>query len=90
MWVNAERDKTLHPTHGLPHGGGREDGFPAKEQEHEGRAGFHESIHDRCGESSRCHGGCKRDKYVHFVVQLRVNTEGSECLCGALTKSNVS
>lgn len=51
-----------------PGGGGTENGFAAKEEEEQGRAGLHQRVDNRRCEPRRAHRGRERDEDVHFLV----------------------
>jgi len=52
--------------------------------------GFHETINKRGRETPWTHCGRKSNKDVNFLVQLRVNTQGSKGLSSALTETDVA
>lgn len=52
--------------------------------------GFHETINKRGRETLWTHCRGKSDKDVNFLVQLRVDTQGSKGLRSALTETDVA
>jgi hypothetical protein len=74
----------------LPHEGRGEDGATTKDKEEKSGRGFHKTINKRGRETSWTHCGCKSNKDVNLLVQLRVNAQGSKGLRSSLTETNVT
>jgi hypothetical protein len=51
---------------------------------------FYQSVDDMCSESRRSHSRRKSDEHVNFLIKLRMNAEGRERLCSALTETDIA